>query len=183
MGLFRTDIKKYKRYSGNKSAIVLILTTQGLWALFIYRLSNSIYRSKTPKILKKTLLLFSLLWQKWIEIVTGISIPYSVEIGPEFYIGHFGNIIINSSAIIGDNCNISQGVTIGVSGISGNRGVPVIGNNVYMGANSVIAGKIKIGDNVIIGANTFVNRDVESNCTVLGVPAKKISDKTSEGYI
>tara|TARA_R100001369_G_C3316683_1_gene168209 strand:+ start:1003 stop:1554 length:552 start_codon:yes stop_codon:yes gene_type:complete len=183
MALFKTDIEKYKRYSRNKSTIILLLTTQGLWALFVYRVSNCIYRSKLPKFIKKTLLVFAIIWQKWIEIITGISLPYAASIGSGFYIGHFGNIIINVSAVIGNNCNISQGVTIGVSGKSANRGVPIIGNNVYIGANSVVAGKIMVGDNVVIGANTFVNKDVESNVTVLGVPAKKISDNTSVDYI
>jgi serine O-acetyltransferase len=179
----KKDIKKYKRYSGNKSAIILLFTTQGLWALCVYRVSRGIYCSKLPKFIKKILLVFAILWQKWIEISTGISLPYSASIGSEFYIGHFGNIIINASAVIGNNCNISQGVTIGVSGKTHNRGVPVIGDNVYIGANAVIAGKIRVGDNVVIGANTFVNKDVESNITVLGVPAKKISDHTSLDYI
>jgi len=183
MSLFKTDIKKYKRYSGNKSAIILLLTTQGLWALFVYRASNAVYRSKWPKIIKKILLVFGIMWQKWIEIITGISLPYAASIGSGFYIGHFGNIIINASAVIGNNCNISQGVTIGVSGKSMKRGVPVIGNNVYIGSNSVIAGKITVGDNVVVGANTFVNKDIEPNVTVLGVPAKKISDNGSVDYI
>ena len=183
MSIFKGDIKKYKHYSGNKSIIILLLTTQGLWALIVYRISNSIYRSKLPRLIKKVLLVFAILWQKWIEIITGISLPYSATIGNKFYIGHFGNIIINASAVIGDNCNISQGVTIGVSGKSENRGVPVIGSNVYIGANSVISGKIIVGDNVVVGANTFVNRNIESNCTVLGVPAQKISDNNSVDYI
>ncbi|WP_299367868.1 serine acetyltransferase [Winogradskyella sp.] len=183
MSLFRTDIIKYKRYSNNKSSIILILTTQGLWALFVYRLSNRIFRSKLPALLKKPLLIIAVLWQKWIEIVAGISIPYSVKIGHSFYIGHFGNIIINTNAVIGDNCNISQGVTIGVSGREDRRGVPVIGNNVYIGANAVLAGKIKVGDNVVIGANSLVVDDLEANATYLGVPAKRINDSTSSGYI
>jgi len=183
MGLFRSDIQKYKRYSSNKSAVVLILTTQGLWALFVYRISNRIFRSKLPALLKKPLLLLAVLWQKWIEIVAGISIPYAVKIGHSFYIGHFGNIIINTNAVIGDNCNISQGVTIGVSGRADRRGVPVIGNNVYIGANAVVAGKISVGDNTVIGANSLVVDDLEANATYLGVPAKKISDSTSLGYI
>lgn len=183
MLFFKTDLQKYKAYSGNKSTLVLMLTTQGLWAIFIYRYSNQIYRSALPYFLKKPLLLLAVLWQKWIEIVTGISIPYSVSIGHSFYIGHFGNIIINSMAIIGDNCNISQGVTIGISGKEEKRGVPVLGNNIYIGANAVLAGKIVVGDNVVIGANSLVNKNVESNITVVGVPAKKISDNSSSGYI
>jgi serine O-acetyltransferase len=183
MFLFKSDLKKYRIYSDNKSAFVLFITTQGLWALFVYRVTNAVYKSMLPKLIKKLFLVLAVFWQKWIEILTGISIPYSASIGSGLYIGHFGNIIIHASAVIGDNCNISQGVTIGVSGRQENRGVPIIGNNVYIGANSTIAGKISVGDNVVIGANSFVNRDVQPGITVLGVPAKKISDNSSEGYI
>ena len=69
MSLFSTDIKKYKNYSG-KSSLVLVLTTQGLWAICVYRISNHIYKSELPKIIKKPLLLISIIFQKWIEIVS-----------------------------------------------------------------------------------------------------------------
>lgn len=180
--IFKSDLRKYKRYS-KKSTIVLLMTQQGLWALFVYRFSNSIYKSRMPLIFKKTVLLFCVIAQKWVEVVTGISIPYSASIGDSLYIGHFGGIIINAKAIIGNNCNISQGVTIGVSGVKEKRGVPILGNNIYIGANAVIAGAISVGDNVVIGANSFVNRDVVANTTVLGVPAVKINDNNSEHYI
>ncbi|KAB1067040.1 serine acetyltransferase [Tamlana haliotis] len=183
MTRFLLDIKKYKKYSGRKSALLLILTNQGLWALFVYRLGNACYRSKLPVFFKRVALLLFVFWQKGIEIVTGISLPYSAQIGEGFYIGHFGGVIVNPSAIIGRNCNISQGVTIGVSGRDEKRGVPVIGDNVYMGANAVIVGKIKIGNNCVIGANSLVNMNIEDNKTVLGVPAQVISDNTSKNYI
>ncbi|WP_320814515.1 serine acetyltransferase [Flavobacterium sp.] len=124
-----------------------------------------------------------MLWQKGVEITTGISIPASAQIGHSFYIGHFGGIILNGNTRIGTNCNIAQGVTIGVSGLKEKRGVPIIGNDVYIGANSVLAGKIHIGDKVLIGACSLVNTNVESNSVMMGVPAIKISDKSSEGYI
>lgn len=124
-----------------------------------------------------------LFWQKCIEIVSGISIPSSAQIGNSFYIGHFGGIIFNANTIIGVNCNISQGVTIGISGLNEKRGVPTIGNNVYIGANSVLAGKIEIGDNVLIGACSMVNQSFSDNSVIIGVPAIKISDKSSIGYI
>lgn len=183
MHKFLLDFKKYKKYSGNKAAVVLFLTTQGLWALFVYRISNSIYTSSLPKLLKKIMLVFAVICQKWIEIVTGISIPYSASIGTEFYIGHFGGIIINAKAIIGNNCNISQGVTIGVSGRGDDRGVPCIGNHVYIGANATIVGNISIGDYCIVAANSLVTSTVLANRTVAGVPAKEVSDNTSKGYI
>jgi serine O-acetyltransferase len=128
-------------------------------------------------------LFLTFLWQKGIEITTGISIPASVKIGHSFYIGHFGGIIINANAVIGNNCNISQGITIGVSGVESRRGVPVIGDHVYIGANAIVAGKITIGNNVLIGACSLVNADVVAQSVMLGVPAVFISDKGSEGYI
>ncbi len=181
MNLFG-DLKKYKKYSG-RSAFYLLLTQQGLWAIVVYRINNSIFNSGLPNILKWGFIFFGLFFQKITEIITGISLPYSAQIGKEFYIGHFGGIIINSKAIIGNNCNISQGVTIGISGRGERRGVPIIGNNVYIGANAVIAGNLTVGDNVVIGANSLVTESVEPNITVVGVPAKKVSDNTSEDYI
>lgn len=177
-----SDLKKYKKYSG-KNSIVLILTQQGLWALIVYRINHAIYVGKLPLLIKKILLIFGIFNQKWIEIITGISLPYSAKIGHSFYIGHFGNIIINANSIIGENCNISQGVTIGVSGRGENRGVPIIGNNVYFGANSTVVGKITIGDNALIGANSLVISDVTPGTTVVGVPAKLVSANDSNGYI
>ena len=179
----KSDFIKYKKYSGNKSAFVLLLTQQGLWALTVYRLSNRLYKSAIFKPLKKLLLGFAVIHQKWIEIVTGISIPYAVTIGTQFYIGHFGGIIINANVVIGDNCNISQGVTIGVSGRGENRGVPNIGNNVYIGANAVIAGPITIGDNCVIAANTLVTKSMDANAVVVGVPGVIINYKGSKNYI
>lgn len=180
MSGIRQDYLKYKEYGGNFVSIVFL--TQGFWAIFQHRVAHSCYNLKIP-VLKHVLLALCLLWQKFIEITTGISIPYSVKIGSRFYIGHFGNIIINSNAIIGNNCNLSQGVTIGVSGRGERRGVPVIGNNIYIGANAVIAGKIEIGDNCVIGANSLVVHSIEPNKTVLGVPAVVVSDNTSKDYI
>lgn len=179
--LIASDYKKYKKYGGHFFAIVFF--TQGFWAIFQYRIANGIYRKVHIPLVRPFLLVLCLLWQKLIEVTTGISIPASVQIGHSFYIGHFGGIILNGNAIIGNNCNISQGVTIGVSGIADRRGVPIIEDNVYLGANVVVAGKITIGNNVLIGACSLVNSDVAAHSVMLGVPACIISDKGSEGYI
>lgn len=184
MNLFQniySDYKKYKKYGGNFASIFLF--TQGFWALFQYRIANFIYLNIKLIGLRHFLLFVCLLWQKTIEILTGISIPASAKIGHSFYIGHFGGIIINANTEIGNNCNISQGVTIGVSGLEEKRGVPKIGNNVYLGANSVIAGKIYIGDDVLVAACSLIIKDVESDSVMSGVPAVKISSKGSKGYI
>ena len=85
------------------------------------------------------------------------EIPHSTNIGPGFYCGHFKNIIINQNAIVGENCNINQGVTIGNQSRGKKKGAPIVGSRVKIGPNSVISGKIKIGDDVLIGPLTFVN--------------------------
>jgi serine O-acetyltransferase len=179
--LIQSDYCKYKKYGGHFFAIVFL--SQGFWAIFQYRIANGIYRKLRIPLVRQVFLLFCLLWQKIIEITTGISIPASVQIGHSFYIGHFGGIILNGNAVIGNNCNISQGVTIGISGIENKRGVPIIGNDVYIGANAVLAGKITIGNTVLIGACSMVNSSFADNTVVMGVPAVVISNHGSKGYI
>ncbi|MWB94528.1 serine acetyltransferase [Flavobacterium sp. GA093] len=184
MSLFKlivSDYKKHKKYGSN--FFVILFFTQGFWATFQYRIANFVYINIKLPILRHIILFVLLLWKKTIEICTGISIAASVKIGHSFYIGHFGGIIINSNVEIGDNCNISQGVTIGISGIDDKRGTPVLGNNVYIGANAVIAGKISIGNNVLVGACSMVKSSFLDNSVVLGVPAILISEKGSKGYI
>lgn len=161
----------------------MLLTQQGLWALLQYRFFNWIYTSKIPKIFKWPLLVIGVIKLKAIEVFTGITIPYSATIGEGLYIGHHSGIIINANAVIGKNCNISQGVTIGVSGRGEHRGVPIIGDHVYIGANATIAGAIKVGSHAVIGANSLVIKDVAPSTTVLGVPAVKVSDRNSNDYV
>lgn len=179
--LIGSDYCKYKKYGGHFFSIVIL--NQGFWAIFQYRIAHWMDQKIKIQPFRFIFSTVALFWRKIIEIVTSISIPASVSIGHSFYIGHCGGIVFNSNAILGDNCNISQGVTIGVSGIDERRGVPIIGNNVYIGANAVLAGKITIGNNVLIGACSMVNSSFTDNAVVLGVPATAISNNGSKGYI
>lgn len=97
--------------------------------------------------------------------------------------GHYGGIVISNEAVIGENCNIAQGVTIGRINKGPRKGAPKIGNRVWIGPNAVLSGNIIIGDNVLIAPLSFVNMDVPSNSVVIGNPAHIISGKTSEDYI
>ncbi len=179
---YKTDLSRYQQYSGGANWVQFI-TQQGLWALLAYRISYSIHTSKLPCFIKRIPLWGCMFWQKLIEITTGICIPYTANIGAGLYIGHYGAIILHPAIRMGEKCNISQGVTIGISGRGEKRGVPVIGNRVYIGTNAVVVGNIVVGDDVVIGANSLVNRDVPSHCTVLGVPAVVVSQQGSSDYI
>jgi serine O-acetyltransferase len=98
----------------------------------------------------------------------GIVIPAGTSIGPGFYIGHFGGIVVNETAVIGANCNIAQGLSIG----SNHGKAATIGDNVYIGPNVCIVEDVTIGDNVTIGAGSVVTRDIPSNVTAAGSPAR-----------
>lgn len=104
-----------------------------------------------------------------LKLATGIEIYPETKIGPGFYIEHYGTIFIAPTAIIGCNCTIFQGVTIGAN--LGGRQAGVIGDNVVIGAGAKVIGDITVGNNVIIGANSVVTRDVGDNVVVAGVPA------------
>lgn len=114
---------------------------------------------------------------------TGIQISPYTMIGKGFYIGHFGSIVINPSAIIGDCCNIIQTCTIGLAYRGKNEGVPIIGDRVYIGPGARLIGGVVIGNDVAIGANAVVTHSAINNSVVAGVPAKIISYNGSEGYI
>jgi serine O-acetyltransferase len=113
----------------------------------------------------------------------GIGIPFLTEIGPGFYIGHFGGIFIYPDCKIGKNCNLSQEVTIGNAPRGQNKGYPTIGDDVYIGPGAKIIGCVKVGNRVAIGANCVVTKDVPDDAVVVGVPGKIISFEGSVGYV
>jgi len=181
--LYKQDIARYKSHRKNTSALRLILTEQGLWALLQYRIASATYRSRLPRLIKAPLLILATIWLKLVEMTTGISLPCQAIIGPGLYIGHFGNIFVGEDAIMGHTCNISQGVTIGVSGFGQKRGTPRVGNRVYMAANAVAVGKITVGDDSVIAANSLAMTDVAPHTTVIGVPAQLKSNHGSAAYL
>jgi serine O-acetyltransferase len=146
------------------------LLRQGLWAMAVYRFGRWRYQIRWPWLrvpfsaLYKALRLTS-------EILTGIELPSEATVGRRLRIDHFGGIIISGDAVIGDDCVIRNGVTIGLR-YPGQRGSPVIGNRVDIGAGAKILGAIRIGDDVAIGANAVVLVDVPSRSIAVGVPAR-----------
>jgi serine O-acetyltransferase len=174
MNILKEDIlRTYRLTSGSKlKRIIGCYRSPGVHAIINVRFGQWI---KKQNILIKFLLLpLYYLQFRFMRTNWGIDIPVSTQIGKGCYIGHFGGIIISPKAIIGENANISQQITIGVSGKGENRGVPIIGNNVYIAPGAKIFGKITIGDNVKIGANAVVYKDVPNNAIVVLDPGMKI---------
>ena len=170
--MFENIRADYRRYRSLEKNPLYILFEQGLWAILVYRFGRWARKFPVP-VISHLLKLIAYLLFKSIEVSTGISLPASAEIGRGFYVGHFGGIILHSSAKLGENCSIGPGVVIGTRG-QGSAGAPVLGNNVYIGVGAKVLGDIAIGHNVRIGANAVVLTDVPDNATVVGIPAKII---------
>ncbi len=100
-----------------------------------------------------------------------ICIPRECEIGYGLYIGHGGPVVINPTARIGNNCNLSQFDTIG----SNYGQAAIIGDNVYIGPNVCIIEDVEIGNNVTIGAGSVVTKNIPENATAVGNYAKVIN--------
>lgn len=115
---------------------------------------------------------------------TFIQISPETQIGSGFYIGHQGRVIINSKAVIGKNVNVATGVTIGQTNRGKNKGVPTIGDKVWIGTNAVVVGGITIGNDVLIAPNAYVNFDVPDHSIVIGNPGKiHFKENATQDYI
>jgi serine O-acetyltransferase len=179
---FRADVERYMLME-NKSWIYVVLNRQGLWALAEYRFSRWACTKIHVPVIRQVLRLFCHVWHKLIEITTGIDLPYQADIGKGLYIGHFGGIIVNPSVKIGEYCNLSQDITIGIAGRGEKRGSPTIGDRVYVGSGARLIGRITIGNDVAIGANAVVTKDLPDNAVAVGVPAKIISYEGSRDFV
>ena len=118
------------------------------------------------------------------KIKYGVDLPVSTKVGEGFKIEHISGIVINPDVCIGKNCNIYNGVVIGKEKRGTKKGCPTIKNNVWIGANSVIVGKILIDEDVFIAPGAYVNFDVPPHSIVLGNPGKIIhKDNATKNYI
>lgn len=108
-----------------------------------------------------------------IEIVTGISLPKTVEIGGGLKIHHFGNIFVHKNAKIGQHCTLRQGVTLGNRYNDG--AAPVLCDGVELGAYAQIIGGVTLGENCKVGAMAVVLNDVPADKTACVNPAKVIN--------
>lgn len=147
------------------------LQEQSIWAVWTYRFGRRIDRR--PEGLAKRLLTtgYWLLF-RLVETAVGVSLPKSVQIGPGLRIWHFGGIFIHPDTVIGANCTLRQGVTIGNRQQGGP--VPVLGDDVELGAYAQVLGGIRIGHGCKIGAMAVVLCDVPDGATAVGAPARII---------
>jgi serine O-acetyltransferase len=179
-GLIVSDLWRHAGRSGIRIFLIYFLCTPGFRYTVLLRLYAWARSTRWCDLGPRQTIV--LLLHRY-SIRFGIDISRDARIGSGFYIGHFGGICVNQDAVIGDNCNISQGVTLGQANRGERAGCPVIGNNVYIAPGAKIIGRIRVGDGAAIGANAVVINDVAPHTTVGGIPARPISDSGSEGYV
>lgn len=115
----------------------------------------------------------------------GISIHYTCEVGPGLAIGHFGNIIVNPSARIGANCNISPGVLLGLDfdKVTNRFVYPTIGNRVSLGNGAKVLGGVEVSDDAMIGVLTVVTKNVPPKAIVVGNPNRILNYNGSAQFV
>lgn len=104
------------------------------------------------------------------SVVCAADIPVNAKLGGGLLLPHPQGIVIHPDSVVGPNCLLFQGVTLGVGGAK--EGAPILGGHVDVGAGAKILGGVRIGDHAVIGANAVVLRDVPSGATAVGIPAR-----------
>ena len=105
---------------------------------------------------------------------TGVEIHPAAQIGRRLFIDHAMGVVIGETTVIGDDCTLYQGVTLGGTGNETGKRHPTLGDNVTVGSGAKVLGNIHIGDNVRIGGNSVVVKDVPPDSTVVGVPGRVV---------
>lgn len=163
----REDIRTIKeRDPAARSALEVAFLYNGYKAVRAHRLANFFYRHGWKLI------------ARWISqrcvYQTNIEIHPAATIGRRFFIDHGTGVVIGETAVIGDDCTIYQGVTLGGTGKDKGKRHPTLGNNVMVGAGAKVLGPIHIGDNVRIAAGAVVLNDIPDNSTAVGIPARVV---------
>jgi serine O-acetyltransferase len=144
----------------------VLLSYPGFHALTVHRISHALWRAKVP--------LLPRFLSECAHRLTGIDIHPGATIGNGFFIDHGTGVVIGSTAIIGDDVTIYQGVTLGGTSLQHTKRHPTLGDNVTVGSGAAVLGDITVGDNSKIGANSVVVKDVPPNATVVGIPGRVV---------
>ncbi|MEW9094395.1 MAG: serine O-acetyltransferase EpsC [Clostridiaceae bacterium] len=149
-----------------RNRLEVFLLYPSIHAVINHRIANFFYKRK--------MFFLARLVSQLSRHFTGIEIHPGAKIGKGLFIDHGMGVVIGETAEIGDNVTMYHGVTLGGTGKNKGKRHPTVGNNVTIGSGAKILGPITLGDNSKIGANAVVLKDIPTNCTAVGIPAKLV---------
>jgi len=168
LDFFVSDVNAaFNKDPAAKSLLEVLTSYPGIKAVVMYRIAHFLWKIGMPFIPRYL--------SEIARGITGIEIHPGAEIGSDFFIDHGGGVVIGETAEIGNNVTIYQGVVLGGTATDPIKRHPTLGNNIVVGTGAKLLGPIKIGDNVKIGANSVVVNDVPANSVVVGVPGRIIA--------
>ena len=166
-GTLKNDIRRVKESDpAARSGLEIWLCYPGLSAVRSHRRAHWFFTHGFKTLAR--------LWSQNNRFWTGIEIHPGAVIGDGLFIDHGAGVVIGETTVIGRNCVIYQGATLGGTGKETGKRHPTLGDNVMVGCGARVLGPITIGDNVKIAANAVVLKDLPDNCTAVGVPARVV---------
>ena len=162
----------FARDPAARNVFEILTCYSGVQAVILYRLTHFLWRYKL-----RWLARFISTLARWI---TGIEIHPGAVIGRRFFIDHGMGVVIGETAIIGDDCMLYHGVTLGGTNWDKVKRHPTLKNGVVIGAGAKILGPITLGNNVRVGSNSVVVRSIDDNETVVGIPGRIVRQKTED---
>ena len=163
----------FERDPAARSRFEVLTTYPGVHALISHRLAHRLWRWRL-----RWLARFLAHISRWF---TGIEIHPGATIGRRFFIDHGMGVVIGETAVIGDDCTLYHGVTLGGTSWEKGKRHPSLGNNVVIGAGAKVLGPVHVGDGGRIGSNSVVVKDVPAGATMVGVPARVVQPPGGEG--
>lgn len=167
LGKFREDLSVvFQRDPAARNYFEILTTYPGVHALILHRLAHFLWSIK--------LKLIARIFSHLARILTGIEIHPGAQIGRRFFIDHGMGVVIGETAIIGDDCTLYHGVTLGGTTWKKGKRHPTLKDNVVIGAGAKVLGPITLGNNSKVGSNAVVVNDIPNDSTAVGIPAKII---------
>ncbi len=171
----RRDLYRNLESCAKKDVLKALCSGKSMMGVLIYyRLCRYFVGLQKRNVMQFLLHSFCYIRFRHLQERCGIELSQRTEIGYGLRLPHKGGIIIHVKAIIGNNCEIMQGVTIGNNIMKSRDEVAVIGDEVLLCSGAKVIGKVKIGNTVIVGANAVVTHDIEDHTIVGGIPARPI---------
>ena len=168
--LWREDIGcVFERDPAARNSFEVLTTYPGVHAILIQRLAHRLWNRGW----RYTARFLAYL----VRLTTNIDIHPGAQIGRRFFIDHGAGVVIGETAVVGDDCTLYHGVTLGGTSWNKGRRHPSLGNGVLVGAGAKILGAISLGDGARVGANSVVVQDVPAGRTVVGIPGRIVRER------